>query len=128
MYVWSNVCYCQTELATVGLLGLLSFSYDSSVSAPNVVRMFSYDFLNADWTIKANNLQFCPQTRFGACALGNYVFAGGGERTTLEAFWRFGIKQVTRSHKIVADGWAGTSNPPPHPLPSPHTHIYAKSI
>ena len=30
-------------------------------------------------------------------------------------------KQVTRSHNIVADGWAGASNPHPHPKPSTHT-------
>ena len=27
-------------------------------------------------------------------------------------------KQVTRGHNIVADGWAGASNPHPHPNPS----------
>ena len=32
-------------------------------------------------------------------------------------------KQVTRSHNIVADGWAGASNPHPHPM-SPHQHTY----
>ena len=28
-------------------------------------------------------------------------------------------KQVTRGHNIVADGWAGASNPHPHPNPHP---------
>ena len=28
-------------------------------------------------------------------------------------------KQVTRGHNIVADGWAGASNPHPHPNPPP---------
>ena len=32
-------------------------------------------------------------------------------------------KQVTRGHNIVADGWAGASNPHPHPMPPPPTHI-----
>ena len=27
------------------------------------------------------------------------------------------IEQVTRGHNIVADGWAGASNPHPHPNP-----------
>ena len=67
---------------------LQPFSYDNTVSAPNVVRMFGYDLLASNWTFKANNCGFCPQTRFGACALGRFVFAGGGERNTLEAFWR----------------------------------------
>jgi len=34
-------------------------------------------------------------------------------------------EQVTRGHNIVADGWAGASNPQPHPNPtlnSPPTH------
>ena len=32
-------------------------------------------------------------------------------------------KQVTRGHNIVADGWAGASNPQPHPKPlSIHNH------
>ena len=30
-------------------------------------------------------------------------------------------KQVTQGHNIVADGWAGASNPHPHPNPHPHT-------
>ena len=35
---------------------------------------------------------------------------------------------MTRGHNIVADGWAGASNPPPHPNdtpnpPSTHSHI-----
>ena len=32
-------------------------------------------------------------------------------------------KQVTRGHNIVADGWAGASNPQPHPMPPPPTYI-----
>ena len=28
-------------------------------------------------------------------------------------------KQVTRGHNIVVDGWAGASNPYPHPKPHP---------
>ena len=28
-------------------------------------------------------------------------------------------KQVTRGHNIVADGWAGASNPHPHPNQGP---------
>ena len=35
------------------------------------------------------------------------------------------LKQVTRGHNIVADGWAGASNPHPHPMP-PHQHTYPK--
>ena len=50
--------------------------------------MFGYDLFASNWFFKANNTSFCPQTRFGACALDNFVFAGGGERNTLEAFWR----------------------------------------
>ena len=36
------------------------------------------------------------------------------------------IKQVTQGHNIVADGWAGASNPQPHPNTTPlqHTHTY----
>ena len=30
-------------------------------------------------------------------------------------------EQVTRGHNIVADGWAGASNPQPHPTPIPNT-------
>ena len=29
------------------------------------------------------------------------------------------LKQVTRGHNIVADGWAGAANPHPHPTPNP---------
>ena len=35
------------------------------------------------------------------------------------------MQQVTRGHNIVADGWAGASNPHPHPMP-PHQHTYPK--
>ena len=35
------------------------------------------------------------------------------------------IEQVTRGHNIVADGWAGASNPNQHPMP-PHQHTYPK--
>ena len=37
------------------------------------------------------------------------------------------IKQVTRGHNIVADGWAGASNPHPYPIPLP-TLTHTKSI
>ena len=40
-------------------------------------------------------------------------------------------KQVTRGHNIVADGWAGASNPHPHPYPSPmlkHTQKVSKTL
>ena len=37
------------------------------------------------------------------------------------------IKQVTRGHNIVADGWAGASTPHPHPMPPPPTHIPKKT-
>ena len=30
-------------------------------------------------------------------------------------------KQVTQGHNIVADGWAGASNPHPHPMPPTNT-------
>ena len=36
------------------------------------------------------------------------------------------VEQVTRGHNIVADGWAGASNP--HPLPMPHTHTQKKHL
>ena len=36
-------------------------------------------------------------------------------------------KQVTRGHNIIADGWAGASNPHPHPRP-PHTHSHTHTI
>ena len=32
-------------------------------------------------------------------------------------------KQMTRGHNIDADGWAGASNPQPHPMPPPPTYI-----
>ena len=36
-------------------------------------------------------------------------------------------KQVTQGHNIVADGWAGASNPQPNPNPHPsHTNIHKK--
>ena len=31
------------------------------------------------------------------------------------------VKQVTRGHNIVADGWAGASNPHSHSMPPTHT-------
>ena len=31
-------------------------------------------------------------------------------------------KQVTRGHNIVAEGWAGASNPHLHPMPPTNTH------
>ena len=36
-------------------------------------------------------------------------------------------EQVTRGHNIVADGWAGASNPHPHPDPPQHSNIHNKS-
>ena len=39
--------------------------------------------------------------------------------------------QVTRGHNIVADGWAGASNPQPHPNPPPtlkHTQKVSKTL
>ena len=41
------------------------------------------------------------------------------------------MKQVTRGHNIVADGWAGASNPHPHPNPGPtlkHTQKVSKRV
>ena len=38
-----------------------------------------------------------------------------------------GMKQVTRGHNIVADGWAGACNPHPHPRP-PHSHSNTQII
>ena len=40
-------------------------------------------------------------------------------------------EQVTRGHNIVADRWAGASNPNPHPNPHPtlkHTQIVSKTV
>ena len=40
-------------------------------------------------------------------------------------------QQVTRGHNIVADGWAGASNPHPHPNPPPplkHTPNKSKTL
>ena len=43
-------------------------------------------------------------------------------------------KQVTRGHNIVADGWAGASNPHPHPNPihtlthTPSTHKHTQKV
>ena len=42
-----------------------------------------------------------------------------------------GIQQVTRGHNIVADGWAGASNPHPHPNPHPtlkHMQKVSKTV
>ena len=38
------------------------------------------------------------------------------------------IQQVTRGHNIVADGWAGASNPHPHPTPTPHLNLHKKYL
>ena len=38
------------------------------------------------------------------------------------------LVQVTRGHNIVADGWAGASNPHPHLNPQPNRQTYTKSI
>ena len=36
------------------------------------------------------------------------------------------VKQVTRGHNIVADRWAGSSNP--HPHPNYHTHKQTQKV
>ena len=36
-------------------------------------------------------------------------------------------KQVTRGHNILADGWAGASNPHPY-HPPPHAHSHTQTI
>ena len=38
------------------------------------------------------------------------------------------IKQVTRGHNIVADRWAGASNPHPHPNAHPDTHKHTQKV
>ena len=41
------------------------------------------------------------------------------------------VKQVTRGHNIVADGWAGASNPHPHQKPPPslkHTQLVIQEL
>ena len=35
---------------------------------------------------------------------------------------------MTRGHNIVADGWAGASNPHPHPNPPPTKNIHEKYL
>ena len=36
-------------------------------------------------------------------------------------------KQVMRAHNVIADGWAGASNP--HPQPNPHpTHKHTQKV
>ena len=42
--------------------------------------------------------------------------------------WSFGLEQVTLGHNIVADGWAGASNPHPHPNPQPYTQASTKKV
>ena len=37
------------------------------------------------------------------------------------------LEQVTRDHNIVADGWAGASNPHPYPNPQP-THKHTQKV
>ena len=39
-------------------------------------------------------------------------------------------KQVTRGYNIVAEGWAGASNPHPHPksIANPHTHKHLERL
>ena len=49
---------------------------------------------------------------------------------------KFKKKQVTRGNNIVADGWAGASNPQPHPNPNhpylalihPHPHTITTAV
>ena len=50
----------------------------------------------------------------------NVSVIGQGQRCMKE--------QVTRGHNIVADGWAGASNPRPHPNPPPTLKHTQKSI
>ena len=38
------------------------------------------------------------------------------------------LKQVTRGHNIVTDGWAGAPNPNPHLKPSQPKHILKKYL
>jgi len=38
----------------------------------------------------------------------------------------FHVEQVTRGHNIVADGWAGASNPQPYPNPYPTLKLTQK--
>ena len=37
------------------------------------------------------------------------------------------FKQVTRGYNIVANGWAGVYNPPPHPH-TPQMHIFTRAL
>merc|ERR1712042_184451 len=37
-------------------------------------------------------------------------------------------QQTTRGHNIVADGWAGASNPHPNPNSHPHTHKRTQKV
>ena len=37
-------------------------------------------------------------------------------------------EQVKRGYNIVAEGWAGVSNPHPHPKPNPNPHKYLERL
>ena len=55
----------------------------------------------------------------------------GEERERGERKGKKEKKQVTPGHNIVADGWAGASNPHPHPNPPPtlkHTQKVSKTL
>ena len=53
----------------------------------------------------------------------NYVYVHGLKTEGDEAAK---AKQVTQGHNIVADKWAGASNPHTHPIPSPKRILNAR--
>ena len=63
-------------------------------------------------TDKASYRVACPQLK---SIIGGSTIPLSGETATP-------IKQVTRGHNIVADGWAGASNPNPHHKSPTHMH------
>ena len=40
----------------------------------------------------------------------------------------FEKEQVSRGHNIIADGWAGASNPHQNPIPHPPTHKHTQKV
>ena len=48
----------------------------------------------------------------------------GGNKSEITLSW-VAEQQVMRGHNIISDGWAGASNPHPHPMP-PQQHAYPK--